>query len=179
MLIREVADNKPLQAPAAKWQSHPKVGVLRPASTVTSLMWTARSILPACQDSKTESKVKCPAFCSHCMPLHPTPALAATQGWWYFWTSRGSRCPSFWFHRGNSRHYQLARQITQILKWLSTGILWLSWAWGLVWGHPCISVGLGFSLKVHCLEGVPDSEIQVGSVPDKGETKALKDCSKM
>lgn len=26
MLIREVADSKLLQAPAAKWQSHPKVG---------------------------------------------------------------------------------------------------------------------------------------------------------
>lgn len=53
---------------------------------------------------------------------------------------------------------------------------------GTVWGHHCVSVGLGFSLRVHCLEGVPhleDLEIQVGSVPDKGKTKASKDGSKM
>lgn len=79
MLIREVADNKPLQAPAAKWQSHPKVGVLYPASTATSLMWTARSLLPACQDSKTGSKVKCPrpllpVFRSYCKPPRPHPS---------------------------------------------------------------------------------------------------------
>lgn len=177
MLIREVADNTPLQAPGSKVAEPSKgwlVFCVRPATAVTRPMWTERSILPASQDSKTKSKVRrclIPAFCSYCKPAHPPPRTCSPQA---FLSNERKQMPKL---LTTIDRYQFARQTTQILQLFSAGVLLIISGTGTTWRHHCSSVGLWSSLRVRCSEGarcLEDAAMEVGASARPRGAQSLK-----